>query len=107
MSDAAVALPPAEPRPPKAAFGFRLPKFGSKFLWINVVIHVLFGLGEWPGGDFKAWLLLEKEGASYQKDNPVLPIFKLQPADVTSSSGEAPAFAKEGPVWKAERQSGP
>jgi hypothetical protein len=21
-------------------------------------------VGEWPGGDFKAWLLLEKEGAT-------------------------------------------
>ncbi|MGZ5019896.1 MAG: hypothetical protein ACXWAV_05675 [Chthoniobacterales bacterium] len=63
-------------------------------------------IGEWPGGDFKAWLLLEKEGAQYDKDkagNPILPIFKLQAGDVTSSSGEAPVFAKQGPVWKAEK----
>ncbi len=63
-------------------------------------------LGEWPGGDFKAWLLLEKDGVQYDKDkggNPILPIFKLQPGDVTSSSGEAPIFAKQGPVWKAEK----
>ena len=63
-------------------------------------------IGEWPGGDFKAWLLLEKEGAEYEKDksgNPILPVFKLQASEVTSASGEAPVFAKQGPVWKAER----
>jgi hypothetical protein len=63
-------------------------------------------LGEWPGGDFKAWLLLEKDGVQYEKDtkgNPILPIFKLAAGDVTRSGGEAPAFAKQGPVWKAEK----
>jgi hypothetical protein len=63
-------------------------------------------IGEWPGGDFKAWLLIEKEGVQYEKDtkgNPILPIFKLAAGDVTRSGGEAPAFAKNGPVWKAEK----
>ena len=63
-------------------------------------------IGEWPGGDFKAWLLLEKDGVQYDKDKngqPMLPIFKLQPGEVTSSSGEAPVFAKQGPIWKAEK----
>lgn len=63
-------------------------------------------IGEWPGGEFKAWLLLEKENGEYEKDkggNPILPIFKLQAGEVTSVSGEAPVFAKQGPVWKAEK----
>jgi hypothetical protein len=63
-------------------------------------------VGEWPGGDFKAWLLLEKEGVQYEKDtkgNPILPLFKLAAGDVTRSGGEAPVFAKIGPVWKAEK----
>jgi hypothetical protein len=63
-------------------------------------------LGEWPGGDFKAWLMLEKDGVQYEKDgkgNPILPIFKLAASEVTKGSGEAPVFAKNGPVWKAEK----
>ena len=63
-------------------------------------------IGEWPGGDFKAWLLLEKDGVQYPKDgkgNPILPIFKLAASDVPKPAVEAPVFAKEGPVWKAER----
>lgn len=63
-------------------------------------------IGEWPGGDFKAWLLLEKDGGQYEKDskgNPILPIFKLAASDVPKPSVEAPVFAKQGPVWKAEK----
>ena len=63
-------------------------------------------LGEWPGGDFKAWLMIEKEGVEYEKDtkgNPILPIFKLAAGQPTHSGGEAPVFAKTGPVWKAEK----
>jgi hypothetical protein len=63
-------------------------------------------MGEWPGGDFKAWLMLEKDGAQYDKDskgNPILPIFKLAASDVPKPATEAPVFAKGGPVWKAER----
>ena len=63
-------------------------------------------LGEWPGGDFKAWLMIEKEGVEYEKDtkgNPILPIFKLAAGQPMHSGGEAPVFAKNGPVWKAEK----
>jgi hypothetical protein len=63
-------------------------------------------IGEWPGGDFKAWLQIEKEGVQYEKDSkgiPILPIFKLAPGDVVTPNTEAPAFAKNGPVWKAEK----
>jgi hypothetical protein len=65
-------------------------------------------IGEWPGGDFKAWLLIEKSGVEYQKDkggHPILPIFKTQAGQPSASSGEAPVFAKEGPVWRAEKPS--
>jgi hypothetical protein len=63
-------------------------------------------IGEWPGGDFKAWLMIEKDGVQYEKDakgNPILPIFKLSDSTVAHPSSEAPAFAKTGPVWKAEK----
>ena len=26
-------------------------------------------IGVWPGGDFKAWLLIEKDGINYDKDS--------------------------------------
>ena len=63
-------------------------------------------IGEWPGGDFKAWLMLEKDGVQYDKDtkgNPILPIFKLAPGEPTRAGSEAPVYAKTGPVWKAEK----
>lgn len=63
-------------------------------------------IGEWPGGDFKAWLMLEQEGAKYDKDshgNPILPIFKLAASTVSKPAVESPVFAQNGPVWKAEK----
>ncbi len=63
-------------------------------------------LGEWPGGEFKAYLLIEKEGVEYRKDgkgNPILPIFKIAEGQPIASNGEAPVFDKTGPVWKAEK----
>jgi hypothetical protein len=64
-------------------------------------------IGEWSGIDFKAWLLIEKDAVQYEKDangNPILPIFKLTTSTVASPVGEAPKFAKDGPVWKAEKE---
>jgi hypothetical protein len=63
-------------------------------------------IGEWPGGDFKAWLMIEKEGVQYEKDAkgfPILPIFKLAEGHPQSGGSEAPVFARNGPVWKAEK----
>ena len=63
------------------------------------------GVGEWPGGDFKAWLMIEKDGVQYEKDAkgaPILPIFKVAEGQ-PRSGGEAPVFAKGGPIWKAEK----
>ena len=36
------------------------------------------------------------------KGNPILPIFKLAASNVAHVVGEAPVFAKNGPIWKAE-----
>ena len=63
-------------------------------------------IGEWPGGDFKAWLMIEKDGVQYEKDqkgNPILPIFKLADSAPPPRPSEAPVYAKDGPVWKAQR----
>ena len=63
-------------------------------------------IGEWPGGQFKVFLMLEKEGVQYEKDakgNPILPIFKLAESTVAHPASEAPVFAKVGPIWKAEK----
>jgi len=63
-------------------------------------------IGEWPGGDFKAWLMIEKDGVQYEKDSkgaPILPVFKLAASEVAHPTTEAPVFAKSGPVWKAEK----
>src|SRR5205807_6940761 len=63
-------------------------------------------LGEWPGGDFKAFLMIEKDGVQYEKDakgNPILPIFKIAASEVAHAGTEAPVFAKNATVWKAEK----
>jgi hypothetical protein len=63
-------------------------------------------IGEWPGGQFKVFLMLEKEGVEYEKvakGNPILPIFKLAESTVAHPTSDAPGFAKIGPVWKAEK----
>jgi len=63
-------------------------------------------IGEWSGIDFKAWLLIEKDGVQYEKDangNPILPVFKLAASTIPNPVGEAPKIDKEGPVWKAEK----
>ena len=99
-----------------ASTGLQLdPKMGwYKGLGVGDPIQVTGGqsypievlLGEWPGGDFKAWLMIEKDGVQYEKDgkgNPILPIFKLAAGQPTRSGGEAPAFDKNGPAWKAEK----
>ena len=63
-------------------------------------------IGEWSGIDFKAWLLIEKDGAQYEKDangKPLLPVFKLLASTMPSPVGEAPKIAKDAVVWKAEK----
>ena len=64
-------------------------------------------IGEQPGGEFFADLLIEKDGATYQKEShgsPVLPIFRVADAKMPAvkSSEKLPPFAPGGPVWRAE-----
>ena len=100
-----------------ASAGLQLdPKMGwYKGLGVGEPVQVTGGqsypmevlMGEWPGGDFKAYLMIEKDGVQYEKDakgNPILPIFKLAASEVAHAGCEAPPFAKNGPVWKAEKE---
>ena len=62
-------------------------------------------IGEYPGGWFNAFLMIEKQGATYQKDgggNPILPIFQVAPYDTPAVNdlGKEPLFAKGFPPWK-------
>jgi len=61
-------------------------------------------VGERPGGQFKAYLMLMKVGEEYTKDaagQPVLPIFRLAKTPPPEIHGEAPVFNPDGPVWSA------
>ena len=67
-------------------------------------------IGEQPGGEFCAFLLLEKDGTKYETDpkgGPVLPVFKVGPGETNHASGGAPATMPDQPwsVWKAESNS--
>ena len=61
-------------------------------------------IGEWPGGEFKAFLQMRKEGAEYKKDshgNPILPLFRVAAAPVSALPDTAPVFAPDGPIWRS------
>jgi hypothetical protein len=49
-------------------------------------------IGERPGGEFTAFLLLEKNGAQYA-GAPKLPIFKLAPSPMPQGGNGVPAVA--------------
>jgi len=64
-------------------------------------------IGEQPGGEFFADLLIEKDGATYEKEkhgSPILPIFRVAEGKIPAlKSGEKiPPSAPQGPVWRAE-----
>ena len=66
-------------------------------------------IGEQPGGETCAFLMLEKDGAEYAKDskgNPLLPIFKTARGDGIHSGRAAPVVGPDTSwsVWKAQRQ---
>jgi hypothetical protein len=63
-------------------------------------------IGENPGGQFNAFLMVEQKGASYQKDpqgHPILPIFQVAANDtpVINDLNSEPKFAKGFPIWKS------
>jgi hypothetical protein len=59
-------------------------------------------VGEQPGGEFCAFLLIEKQGETYERQGPypVLPIFQLAPYQTPVPSEPATAFASGYPIWK-------
>lgn len=60
-------------------------------------------MGERPGGGFSAFLLYEKQGAEYPRQNGVIqyPIFQLAPMDTKPADpGRGPVFST-GPLWQA------
>ena len=61
-------------------------------------------VGERPGGQFCAFLLYEKQGVEYPKNEkgvPQYPIFQLAPFQTPSSSPrEAPPFSQANATWK-------
>jgi len=68
-------------------------------------------IGESPGGDFFAQLLMEKVGEKYDKDkagNPILPVFRVAnvPTPDTSKSNGSVPTAPNGPVWTVSGDSG-
>ena len=61
-------------------------------------------IGEGLGGHFYAALFVEKAGETYAKDrqgNPVLPLFRVADTPPPAATNGAPAFAPDGPVWRA------
>ncbi|MFD0892288.1 hypothetical protein KBB96_12735 [Luteolibacter ambystomatis] len=65
-------------------------------------------ISEIPGGSFGACLLIEEVGAAYEKDSggdPILPLFRID-SNLPEMKGEAPPFAKDGPVWKLVGKGG-
>jgi hypothetical protein len=76
--------------------------------WIEMKADQVYDLdvliGERPGGQFYAFLMIEKKGGSYEtdKDGPVLPIFQIAPYDTpVPTQDRAPRFAKDAPIWKS------
>ncbi|MGI8431587.1 MAG: hypothetical protein ACR2MW_04755 [Chthoniobacterales bacterium] len=64
-------------------------------------------IGEQPGGEFFADLLIEKDGAKYEKEghgSPVLPIFRVADGKMPAlkSNQPIPPYQKDGPIWRAE-----
>ena len=68
----------------------------------NEIIDLDVIIGERPGGEFNAFLMIEKKGESYQSDgegHSILPIFQVAPYQTPGGGGE-PKFAVGYPVWK-------
>jgi len=69
-------------------------------------VDIDIAVGERPGGQFSAFLLVQKEGEVYEKSpvggQPILPIFQLVPKDTPEVPVRmGPPFAKNSKPWKA------
>lgn len=92
----------SEPLGARAADG-RLTYGDWMDLGTNEIIDLDIIVGERPGGDMGAFLLVQEKGAAYANDyqgNPILPIFQVAPYD-TPVASRAPEFAKGFPIWKS------
>ncbi|XHR27274.1 MAG: PA14 domain-containing protein [Chthoniobacteraceae bacterium] len=61
--------------------------------------------------DMWAFILIEKEGTTYQTDSggaPILPVFRLSPDPIEkpSNGGTPPPYVEDGPVWKSRALNG-
>ncbi|MDR1191751.1 MAG: hypothetical protein LBK60_08860 [Verrucomicrobiales bacterium] len=75
--------------------------------WLDLKADEIYDLdiliGERPGGEFFAFLMIEQEGATYEQtpDGPVLPIFQVAPYDTpVGRDTHEPRFTKNGSVWR-------
>ncbi|HTJ78787.1 MAG TPA: PA14 domain-containing protein, partial [Rariglobus sp.] len=60
-------------------------------------------ISEAPGGRFYAYLFVQEDGVTYEKNpdgTPILPLFRVAPGNTEQVRG-APAFMPNGPIWKA------
>ena len=60
-------------------------------------------IGEWPGGEFRAYLQVLKDGVDYKKDShgdPILPLFRTGTEQIAANGTGAPVYEHDGPVWK-------
>jgi hypothetical protein len=78
--------------------------------WIDLkagqIIDLDVIIGERPGGEFNAFLMIEKQGESYALDasgHPILPIFQVAAYDtpVIDNLKTEPRFAQGAPIWKS------
>jgi hypothetical protein len=78
--------------------------------WFTVkegqIIDLDIIIGEYPGVQFGAWLMIEEQGATYEKDgqgNSILPIFQL--SDHAIPQGRNPLARKSRPdeLWKGNQ----
>ncbi len=95
----------------KSTDGFGLPAADGQFVngdWVAMKagepIDLDVIIGERPGGVFNAFLMVEKQGGSYEmkNDHPILPIFQVAPYDTPSGDPSLePQFSKDSPPWKS------
>ena len=95
----------------KSSDGFGLQAADGSFVngdWVTMKagepIDLDVIIGERPGGVFNAFLMIEKQGASYEMKNghPILPIFQVAPFDTPSGDPKLqPEFLKDSPPWKS------
>jgi len=78
--------------------------------WIDFKKGVPFDidivLGERPGGNFGAFLMIEKEGGVYEMTPdgkfPILPIFQVAPIKAKATNiKEGPPFSENASIWRA------